>query len=93
MNLESRVQRKSGHGPLGLGGDDVSGAEGLGRLLHPDVAGVLVRLDEGEVLAVGGDLGAGDLGVAEQQLTIDEGWESLSLEHGGKNGQKRKKSM
>ena len=40
--------------------------------LHPNVAGILVGFEEGDVAPVGRYLGAGDLRVTEEQLAVDE---------------------
>ena len=59
-------------GPLRVGRDRFGLVEGLGRGLDPDVAGALERPDEGDVLAVRRDLRARDLGVAEEQLAVEQ---------------------
>ena len=59
-------------GPLRLGGHAAGRLEGLGRLLDPDVAGVAPRLEEGDVLAVRGELGRRDLRVAEEELAVED---------------------
>ena len=61
-----------GNRPLRLGREQAGLLEGLAGLLHVDVAGVLPRLQEGDVLAVGGELRRGDLGVAEEQLAVEQ---------------------
>jgi hypothetical protein len=61
-----------GDGALGVRGERVGLLEGLVRPLDPDVAGAVERLDEREVLAVGRELAADDLGVAEEELAVDQ---------------------
>ena len=71
---ETAVARpeEAGDRPLRLGGHEPRRFVGLAGLLDVDVARVLPGPQEGEVLAVGRDLGAGDLGVAEEQLAVEE---------------------
>jgi hypothetical protein len=63
---------EAGDGPLGLGRDEVGLVVALPRLLDPHVAGVLPGLQERDVLPVGRQLRRGDLGVAEEQLAVEE---------------------
>ena len=72
MYLLSRLQKKPPNRPLGVGGDQLRGAERLAGLFHPDIERVLVRLDERDELTVGRNLRAGNFGVAEDQLAIDQ---------------------
>ena len=58
--------------PLGIGGHQLAGRERIPGLLHPDVAGVLVRLDERNELTIWRNLRAGNFRVSENQFTVDE---------------------
>ena len=60
-------------GPQGVGGDRLGRAEGLLGALDPQVGGPLVGLDEGDEPAVGRQLRARDLGIAEEELPIEDG--------------------
>ena len=57
--------------PLGVGGYRLCISEGLGRLLHPDVARAFEGFDKGDKRAVRGDLGAGNFRVTKEQLAVD----------------------
>src|SRR5207253_2541764 len=61
---------------FGLGGNGVRLVERLGGRLHPDVARPFERLEERDVLAVGRDLRARDLRVAEEEVAIDDRWKT-----------------
>ena len=61
-----------GDRPLGLGREQPCLLEGLARLLHVDVARVVPGLQERDVLPVGRELRRGDLGVAEEQLAVEQ---------------------
>src|ERR1051326_2530067 len=58
--------------PLGFGGQQARGAEGLIYAFHVDVARVFPRLQAGDVLSVRRDFRGGDLWITEDQLAIDE---------------------
>ena len=73
MYLLSRLQKKPGMGRFVSAVTRRAASKGSLGLLDPDVAGVLLGLEERDVLAVGRELRAGDLGVAEEQLAVDEG--------------------
>ena len=62
----------AGHRPL-VGGQRARGRRTARRPLDPDVADALVRLDEADEGAVGADLRAGDLRIAEEQFAVDDG--------------------
>jgi hypothetical protein len=51
----------------------VSAVTRRAAVLHPDVARLFERLDEGDVPAVGRQLRPGDFGIAEEQLAIEHG--------------------
>src|SRR5262249_28987582 len=56
---------------LNLGRQQAGGAKRLIHALHIDVAGVLPRLEEGDVLPVGRDLRASNLRIAKEDLAVD----------------------
>ena len=62
----------TGDRPLGVGGDRLCIGEGLGRLLHPDVAHAFVGFDKGDEGAVRGDLRAGDFRVTKEKLAVNQ---------------------
>ena len=60
------------HRTFGVGGDRPGGIERRVEGLHPDVHDAVVGFAEGNPLAVRRDLGAGDLGIAEEDLPVDQ---------------------
>ena len=75
--LAVAAPEEAGHRALRLGRDEAGLVVGVARLLDPDVAGLLPGLQEGGPLPVGGELGAGDLGVAEEELAVEDGGKAL----------------
>ena len=73
-----------GDGPLGVVRNQLRRRPFITDAFDPDVARVLVRLEEGDVAAVGRDLRARDLGVAEEKLSVEERSRLASL--GGGEG-------
>ena len=65
-----------GDRPLGIGGDRFGLIECLVGSFHPDVARPLEGLEEGQELAVGRNLRARDLGIAEEKIAVDDWWHS-----------------
>ena len=59
--------------PPGVGGQRSCGVEWRVDRFDPDVHDARVRLAEGDPFAVGRELRAGDLGVAEKHIAIDQG--------------------
>ena len=74
----------AGDRALGLGGDGPGRLEGLVDALDPDVARAVEGLDEGDVPAVGRELPADDLGIAEEELPVDERRRRWRLGPGGR---------
>ena len=76
---------EAGDGPLGISSDETPLGVGLPHFLDPDVPGLLPGLEEGNPLPVRGQLGAGDLRIAEELVPIDKG-RKLGLSAGGGGG-------
>ena len=57
---------------FGVGRDGPGGVVRCVDCLHPDVHHVVVGLAEGDPLAVRRNLGAGDLGIAEEDVPVDQ---------------------
>lgn len=79
MNLLSRVQKNPGNGTLALRCQQPRRAERLADRLYVDIARLLPRLEECNVLSIGRKLGPRNLGIAEDQVAIDQGRRADSL--------------
>src|SRR5206468_10566362 len=69
---------------LDVVGYELCGCVRIAEPLYPNVASVLVWLEEGDVASVGRDLRTGDLRIAEEELEVEKGWHFPCL--GGSDG-------